>query len=120
MYYTFFHNVQSFMHLKASSDRDNEMGAKKSLELLRKPKNSLEQNLTPKKSHAKFPSHRKVLLYSQNYHKSDSFEHLQNSLIKSSYPIKYLAKFSHPKKSPRSKILNPKNPSLMPVTQNPG
>lgn len=90
--------------LQISSNRNNEMGAKKSLGLLRKPRNSLEQNFTPKISHAKFPSHRKGLLYSLNYHKSDCFENPKKSQIKSGYPIKYLVKFSHPIKSPDQKF----------------
>ena len=36
-----------------SSDRDDRMGAK-----IKTPKNSLDQNLASKKSHAKFPSHK--------------------------------------------------------------
>jgi len=37
------------MHLKASSDRDNEMGAKKSLGLLRKPKKLPGTKFNPQK-----------------------------------------------------------------------
>ena len=92
-------------------------------------KKSLDQKLTPKKSHAEFPglkNFQKVLndtctLYNMtgstlfgctlfaelcgqdmrvNYHESsDCFEYPQKSLLKSSHPKKLLAKFSHPKKS---------------------
>ena len=48
-----------------SSDRDDRMGAKtktpkNSLGLQTKPKKSLDQNLTSRKSHAKFPSHKNL------------------------------------------------------------
>ena len=49
--------------LRISSDRDIRMGAKMNtqknpLDFKQNPKKSLDQNLTPKKSHAEFPSHK--------------------------------------------------------------
>ena len=50
--------------LRISSDRDDRMGAKNKtqknpLGLKQIPKKSLDQNLSPKKSHAEFPNHNK-------------------------------------------------------------
>ena len=101
-----------------SSHRDDRIGAKvnpspppqknKSLGLQKKKKKSVEQNLTPKKSHnrtimalapnkfrAQFPSHKNQ--FHRNYaaeirgnyqESSDCFEYPQKSLLKSSYPQK--------------------------------
>ena len=50
--------------LRISSDRDDRMGAKiktqkNLLGFKQNPKKSLDQNLSPKKCHAEFPSHNK-------------------------------------------------------------
>ena len=56
------------------------------------PKKFLNQNLTPQKSHAEFPSHKNFQRnYAAgmrgNYHEaSDCFEYQKKSLLKSSYP----------------------------------
>ena len=87
-------------------------------------KKSLDQNLTLKKSHAKFPSHKN---FQRNYaagirrsylKSSDCFEYPQNSLLKLSYPKKYLPKFSYPKNSRDRKFQTQTNPSITPVTWN--
>ena len=62
-----------------------------------KPQKYVDQNLTPKKSLAEFPSHKKFpeSFKWSNYHESsDCFEYPKKCLPKSSCP-----KFSYPKKS---------------------
>ena len=52
-----------------------------------------------------------------NYHaSSDSFEYPQKCPLKSSYPKKYLPKFSNPKKSQNRKFQTQKNPLIIPIT----
>ena len=79
------------------------------------PKKSLDQNLTPKKSHAEY--FLAIRIYSRNYmtgirsnyHKSsDCFEYPKKSLLKSSYPPNYLSNFSTLKKSHNWKFQTPK------------
>ena len=116
--------------LRISSERDDRMGAKIKTQQnpqgfkQNPPKKSLDQNLTLKKSHAKFPSHKN---FQRNYaagirrsylKSSDCFEYPQNSLLKLSYPKKYLPKFSYPKNSRDRKFQTQTNPSITPVTWN--
>ena len=95
--------------LRISSDRDDWMGAK-----------TLDQNLTPKKSHAQFPSHkifhkaltdmtRKIETLVLNTPKNP---HLNQAIQKNT-----LQNFPT-KKIPKSKISNQKNPSIILVTTN--
>ena len=77
-------------------------------------KKSLDQNLSPQKSHAEFQSHKKIKPQihatgiHRNYHKSsDCFECPKKFVLKSSYPKKYLPKFFQPPKIQKLKILNP-------------
>ena len=64
----------------------------------------MDQNLTTKKFHAGFPSHKNfqrnyAVGIHGNYHEySDCFEY-PNLKLKSNYPKKCLSKFSYPKKS---------------------
>ena len=44
---------------------------------------------------------------------------IPKTLLKSCYPKKILAKYFFPPKILESKISNPKNPSIIPVTLNP-
>ena len=62
-------------------------------------KNSLDQNLTPKKSHAEFPSHKNFERnYAAGIHGNYHINYNpQKSLLKSNYQKKYLPKFSYPK-----------------------
>ena len=82
--------------------------------LKQNPKNSLDQNLTPKKSHTEFPSHKNfqrnyAAQIRGNYHESsDCFESPKKSLLKSSYPKNNLPKFSYPKKSRNRNFQTPK------------
>ena len=75
--------------LQISSDRDDQMGAK-----VKTPKKSLDENLTPKKSLANFPSHKNFQSnYSARIHgncheSSDCFEYPKKSLLKSSLTAK--------------------------------
>ena len=96
--------------IRISSDWDERMGAKMKTQqnpygLKQNPKNSLDQNLTPKKSHTEFPSHKNfqrnyAAQIRGNYHESsDCFESPKKSLLKSSYPKNNLPKFCYPKKS---------------------
>ena len=118
------------------------MGAKKS-----KPEKIRGPELTPKKSHAKFPRLKNVQKALNGITRKIKFfknqvwlyfirriqparpgyagttTNLQidlntekKSIIKSSRPLKKLAKFSHPKKSWNRKFQTPKNPSIIPVT----
>ena len=78
-------------------DRDDQMGEKN-----QNPQKYLDQNLTPKKSLAAFPSHKKFpeSIKWSNYHESsDCFEYPKKCLPKSSCP-----KFSYPKKSRNRKF----------------
>ena len=68
------------------------------------PKKSLDQNLTPKKSHAKFTSHKNFQRnyaagIRENYHKSsDSFKYPKNPYLNQATQFKnYLPNFFFPK-----------------------
>ena len=85
-----------------SNDRDDRKN--------QNPKNSLDQTLTPKKSYAKFPSHknfqkalnditRKIETLVLNTKKKPTYIKLAK---------KYIYNFPTPKKFPKSKISNPK------------
>ena len=97
----------------------------KSLGLQTESKKIPGPNFNPKKSHAKFPSHKNFQRnhaagIRRNYLKSsDCFEYPKNSRLKLSYPKKYLPKFSYPKKSRDRKFQTQTNPSITPVTLNP-
>ena len=80
-----------------------------------KPQKSLDQNLTPKKSHAEFPSHK-------NFQGAlnDITQKIETLVLNTpKNPPKMLAKIFLPPKIPKSKISNPKAPSIIPVTGNP-
>ena len=76
------------------------------------PKKSLDQNLTPKKSLAEFPSHKnvqKALNYITRKTETLVLNTPKNTyLIKSGYPKKIPSKIFLPKKILKSKISNPK------------
>ena len=73
--------------------------------LYTKPKKSLDQNLTPKKSHAEFPSHKNFQRYyaagvrGKHPESSDWFEYPNKSLLTSSYPKNTCQNFP-PQKNP--------------------
>ena len=100
---------------RISSDRDVRMGAKikplkKSLVLQTKPPKSLNQNSTPKKSHAEFPSHKNFQKRPEygNYHESsDCFEYPKISYINQAAP-KILAKIFLSKRNPEIENFKPK------------
>ena len=101
------------------SDRDDQsIGGK-----IKTYKKSLDQNLSPKKSHAEFLSHKNLFAELHgwdmwNYHESsDCFEYQKKSLLKSSFP-KILVKIFQHKKIPKFKISHPQKPSIIPVTWN--
>ena len=103
--------------LQVLSDRDDWMGAK-----IKTPKKSLDQNLTPKKSLAEFPSHKnlqKTLNYITRKTETLVLNTPKNTYLNQATPRKYLPKFSYPKKSRNRKFQTPKNPSIIPVTWNP-
>ena len=80
-----------------SSDRDDRIGAKK-----QNTEKFLDQNLTPKQSHAKFPSHKNFQKALNDFlaqkNRNISFEHPKNPyLIK--LPQKNLPKLSYLKTS---------------------
>ena len=80
-------------------------------------KKSLNQNLTPKKSHAEFPSHKNFQKrpgYGNYHESSDCFEDPKISLHKSSCP-KILAKIFLSKRNPEIETY----PSIILVTWNP-
>ena len=86
------------------------------------PKKSLDQNLTPKKSLAEFPSHKnlqKALNYITRKRETLVLNTQKNTYLNQATPRKYLPKFSYPKKSRNRKFQTPKNPSIIPVTWNP-
>ena len=86
------------------------------------PKKSLDQNLTPKKSLAEFPSHKnlqKALNYITRKTETLVLNTPKNTFLNQATPRKYLPKFSYPKKSRNRKFQTPKNPSIIPVTWNP-
>ena len=69
----------------------------------------MDQNLTPQKSNAEFPSHQKFpeSIKWYNYDKSSNcFECHQKNLLKSSYQKKYLLKFSY-LKNPKIENIKP-------------
>ena len=88
------------------------------------PKKFLNQNLTPQKSHAEFPSHKNFQRnYAAgmrgNYHEaSDCSEYQKKSFLKSSYPKNTCRNFPNQKKSQNCKFQTPKNPSINTVTWN--
>ena len=85
------------------------------------PKKSLDQTLTLKKSHAKFPSRKNFqkALYDITRKIEALVLNPQKPILQSSYPKKYLPKFSFPKKPWNRKFQTKKNPSVIPVTWNP-
>ena len=85
------------------------------------PKKSLDQTLTVKKSHAEFPSRKNFqkALYDITRKIEALVLNPQKPLLQSSYPKKYLPKFSYPKKPQNRKFQTQKNPSVIPVTWNP-
>ena len=85
------------------------------------PKKSLDQNLTPKKSLAEFPSHKnlqKALNYITRKTETLVLHTQKNTFLNQATPRKYLPKISYPKKSRNRKFQTPKNPSIIPVTWN--
>ena len=76
------------------------------------PQKSLDQTLTPKKSHAEFPSHKNfqgnyaARIRGNHHESSDCFEYPKISLLKSSYPKNTCQNFPK-QKIPKSKISNP-------------
>ena len=118
------------------SNRDKNRNQKNPKGFKQTPPKSLDQNLTPEKSHAYFRAIKisRTQRQSQNsfvfilitkvsrgnYHESsDCFEYPRKSVVKSSYPKKFLTKFSYPKKSQNQKFQTPKSPWIIPVTWNP-
>ena len=94
-----------------------------------KPKKIPGPKFNPQKTHAEFPSHKN---FQRNYtaricgdHTQELsqifrlFEYPTKSLLKSSYPKKYLPNFPYPKKSWNQKFQTSKNRSIIPVTWNP-
>ena len=85
------------------------------------PPKFLDQNLTPKNSHAEFPSHKNFQRnYAAgirgNYHESsDCLEHPKKSLLKSSYPKNTFGNFPNQ----NWKFQTQKNPSIITVNWNP-
>ena len=77
-----------------------------------KTQTTLDQNLTPKKSHAEFSSHK-------NFQKALNDITPKKSLLKSSDLKKYLPKFPYPKEYRNRKFQPPENPSIIHVTWNP-
>ena len=64
------------------------------------PKKSLDQNLTPKKSHAEFPSHKNFQRnYAAGIHVNYHIITPKNPYLNQATKKKYLPKFSYPKKS---------------------
>ena len=95
---------------KKSKPKKNPLGFKQN------SKKSLDQNLTLKKSHAEFPSHK-------NFQKALNettrrIETLVFNTQKTPY-FNILAKIFQPQKIQKSKIQSPKNHSIIPVTWNP-
>ena len=89
-----------------SSDRDDQIGAKK-----QNTEKSLDQNLTPKQSHAEFPNHKNFQKALNDFlaqkNRNISFEHPKNSLFNQASPKK-LAKIILPEKIPKIKNFKPK------------
>ena len=98
-----------------SNDRDDNGGKNQN------PKNSLDQNLTPKKHHAEFPSHK-------NFQKAlnDKTRKIETLVLNTpqnptyiKLPKKYII-FQPPQKNSRNqKFQTPKNPWIITVTRNP-
>ena len=127
--------------VQVSSDRDDRMGTKIKTQknpqgFQQNPKNSLDQTLTPKRSHAEFLSHIKFIHRTRWLGYVGTIMHLQillntpkNALLNQATQ-KILAKIFQPQKIPKSKISNPKKPSDHPyhlkstvppwVSDNPG
>ena len=87
---------------RISSDGNDRMGRKIKTQNIPGPR------FNPKKSNAKFPSHKYFQTALNDISTTNLFEYPQKSLLKSSYPQKILAKIILPKKILRSKIWNPK------------
>ena len=108
---------------RISSDRDDRMGAK--IKTQKNPygfQKSLNQNFTPQKSHAEFPT---IKIYSRNYaagirgnyhESSDCFECPPKSLLKSSYLKNTCQNFPSQKIFRNRKFQTPPKPSIIPVT----
>ena len=108
---------------RISSDRDDRMGAK--IKTQKNPQGfqkSLNQNFTPQKSHAEFPT---IKIYSRNYaagirgnyhESSDCFECPPKSLLKSSYLKNTCQNFPSQKIFRTRKFQTPPKPSIIPVT----
>ena len=100
---------------RISSDRDDRMGAKikppkKSLVLQTKPPKIPDQNSTPKKSRAEFPSHKnfqKRPEYGSYHESSDCFEYPKISYINPAAP-KILAKIFLSNRNPEIENFKPK------------
>ena len=95
-----------------------------------KPKKSLglqtnSRKIPEPKFHAEFPSQNNLFAELRgrdtwNYLESwDCFEYPKKCLLKSSYPEKYLPKFSNPKISWNRKFETPPKSLIIPVTLNP-
>ena len=88
------------------------------------PKKPLDQNLTPKNPMPNFRGLKNSRGTTQPGYlgtiteSSYCFEYPKESLLKSSHPKNTCQNFV-PKEIPKSKISNPKNPSIIPVTWNP-
>ena len=94
------------------------------------PKKYLDQKLTPKNAMPNFRASLSVFIRKLAslpwYITVITITNLQivlntrkNPYYKSSHPKKILAKFSYPPKIPESKLSNPQNPPIIPVTWNP-
>ena len=104
--------------LRISSDRDDRMGTKLKTPknpsgFKQNPKNSLDQNLTPKRSHAEFLSHIKYIHRTTQLGYVGTITYLQILLNTPKKPPlnqatqkKYLPKFSNPK-NPEIKNFKP-------------
>ena len=101
--------------LQISRDRDDRIGAKIKNQkhpwgFKQTPQNSLDQNLTPKKSHAEFLSHKNFQRnytdgMRRNYHESsDRFEYSKKIPTEIKLPPKILAHNLNPKKNLRSSL----------------
>ena len=109
-----------------SSDRVVRMGAKIKTQKIplgfkQNPKKSLDQNLSPQKSHAEFLTHKK-------FRKAlNGITWKIVTLVLNNQKIPYVnqanqkmtPKFSHPKKSQNQKFETKKTPLVIPVTWNP-
>ena len=112
----------SLLHICRALTQKNPLGFQQN------QKTSVDQKLTPQKSHAAFPSLSKfgctlfteLQLYVAEIHghyhdSSDWFEDPKKSLLKSSHPKKTTHQISYPKKSQNWKFQMSKNPLIIPV-----